>query len=355
MSGITHGGQLYQAIARFGGAPTDWIDLSTTIAPWPYPLPPPPRPVWQRLPEPDDGLAAAIRHYYGAEGLPIPGTQAALQWLPVLFPTVQRVVVPTPSYGEYRQVWRAAGRTVVEVPLVEAAIEAAIATADALMIGQPNNPTGHTWPDATIARWHARLAARGGLLVIDAAFADAAQVAAGTPSPLAAWARAQRGVLVLRSLGKFFGLAGVRLGVLFTEPAVTARFAEALGPWAVSHPARWAAQQALTDRAWQRRQVARLCLCWRRLNHLLVATGWLATPLPADAPAAETPPWGLTPYAITLPTSDPLAAATALAQNRVLVRPFPEAGAVRLGIPPPPRLSSLAKRLRAARPSTPLP
>lgn len=356
MSSVAHGGRLRQAIARYGGSPDDWFDLSTAIAPWPYPLNAPPETVWQRLPEPDDGLEEAIIAYYGAAGLPIPGTQAALQWLPILLPHLRRIVVPHPSYGEYFQVWQAAGRTVVAVPLTETAIDEALTAADALLLGVPNNPTGHTWPLETLMRWHQRLVSQGGLLLVDEAFADAADVDAGRPSPLPAWAAQTPGVIVLRSLGKFFGLAGIRFGVLFAQDEMRARFAAALGPWAVSHPARWAAQLALSDRSWQQKQLAQLVMAFFALVEVLVCTGWLELPQTAASlpwgvavDPLSTPPWSLTPYAITVPCSDPRAAAKALANARVLVRPFPDWGALRFGLAPVEQLAVLSERLTAAR------
>lgn len=339
---IPHGGRLRAAIARYGGAMDAWLDLSTAVAPWSYPLPPVPEAVWQRLPEPDDALPEAIAAYYGAEGLPIPGTQAVLQLLPLLASPQQRVVVPSPSYGEYGRTWALAGHTVSRVPLDAAAISEAVTHADVLLLGQPNNPTGHRWSVAQLQAWHAELAARGGMLLIDEAFADAADVAAGRPSPLPAWAARTPGVVVLRSLGKFFGLAGIRFGVAFAERKLLAQLAAHLGPWAVSHPARWAATLALSDRSWHLQQLVRLTGAYQALQAALEASGWH----PPGKHVNDHP--GLAPYALLVPHPDPVAASDALARRLLLVRPFRNPPALRFGVVPLEALAELAARLAAA-------
>lgn len=347
---IGHGGRLRAAIARYGGPPERWIDLSTAIAPWPYPLPPVPPEVWQRLPEPDDALPAAITAYYRADGLPIPGTQAALQILPTLFPAIRTVVIPTPSYGEYRRTWALAGRLVRTVPLTASAIDQALETADALVLGQPNNPTGHRWSFDQIRAWHERLARRHGLLVIDEAFADAEAIATARPSPLPAWAAQTRGAVVLRSLGKFFGLAGLRFGVAFGEPPLIAALDAHLGPWAVSHPARWAATLALSDTTWQKRQLMRMQRAYHELATVLAQTGWLSV-TPSN-PAPQTFRDGLFPYAILLTHPDPEVAATLFATRQILVRSFPTLPFLRVGIAPTEQISELRARLLTLTPES---
>jgi cobalamin biosynthetic protein CobC len=249
-----HGGQL-RAAARHWQIPlTDWLDLSTGIAPWPYPLPALPVEVWQRLPEEDDGLEDAACAYYGHDSLRmLPGSQAAIQALPRLFPP-GRVALPLPLYNEHPAAWRACGHT-----LVGWNEEAHYA-----VLCNPNNPTGAMFERNTLLA----LAARVKLLVVDEAFIDAEP-----PESLTSLAGAAENIVVLRSLGKFFGLAGARLGCALGAPAVLDRLAAMLGPWAVAHPARWAARQALADRNWQVVQCERLQSASRRLAALLEASG----------------------------------------------------------------------------------
>lgn len=252
---LEHGGRLGAAARRFGIPRADWLDLSTGIAPWPYPLPSVPGEVWQRLPEEDDGLEAVARDYYGAERLlALPGSQAAIQTLPRLFPP-GRVAMPAPLYAEHPAAWRAAGHALVGWD----------APSDYAVLCNPNNPTGRRYGRDELLS----LATRVRLLVVDEAFIDAepgeSLIGCGCDN-----------VIVLRSLGKFFGLAGARIGFAIAAPALLERLAEALGPWAVAHPARWAARQALADRAWQAAQRARLATAARRLADLLACLGALA-------------------------------------------------------------------------------
>ncbi len=334
---IPHGGRLREAIARYGGAPEQWHDLSTAIAPWPYPVPQVPPEVWQRLPESNDGLETAIERYYGAAGLAVPGTQAALQWLPHLLPTVARVLVPTPSYGEYARVWALAGRDVRTCPMTPRAIDTQLSVThphrriDALILAQPNNPTGTRWPEACLQRWHAMLAARGGWLILDEAFADAAEILAGQPSPWPARAVRTSGLVVLRSLGKFFGLAGLRFGVVFAPSSVSEALAECLGPWAVSHPARWAARLALSDRAWQRAQAQRWWAHYRRLRAVVRARGWRFG--------------GAAPYFVWCPRADAALWWEQLAERQILVRGFDQPAALRFGLGDDVALAALAAAL----------
>jgi cobalamin biosynthesis protein CobC len=113
--------------------------------------------------------------------------------------------------------------------------------------------------------WHARLAARGGLLIVDEAFIDA------TPEQSVLSDARQPGLVVLRSLGKFWGLAGVRCGFIAAEDHLLDELSARLGPWTVSGPARWVAQRALADRIWQRTQTLQLAASSERLANLLNA------------------------------------------------------------------------------------
>ncbi len=252
---LEHGGRLNAAARRWGIPRAAWLDLSTGIAPWPYPLPAVPADVWQRLPEEGDGLEAAARDYYGAEQLlALPGSQSGIQALPRLFPA-GRVAMPAPLYAEHPAAWQAAGHTLVgwDEP------------SDYAVLCNPNNPTG-----ARCARDELLERARGlRLLVVDEAFIDAESA----ESLASLVGRGAGNIIVLRSLGKFFGLAGARIGFLFGTSGLLERLAEALGPWAVNHPARWAARQALADRAWQAAQRARLQAASQRLAGLLSCLG----------------------------------------------------------------------------------
>ncbi|WP_328988119.1 threonine-phosphate decarboxylase CobD [Thiorhodovibrio winogradskyi] len=269
------------AAARFGIPASDWLDLSTGVNPNGWPVPAVPASCWQRLPEDDDGLETAARAYYGGAALlPVAGSQAAIQVLPRLRQQLQgrsRVAVLTPGYAEHAAAWRGAGHLVSVIDAlgpadaIAARIDAALADSEVLVLIHPNNPSGLRLPADQLLDWHRRLAARGGWLLVDEAFMDA------TPGQSLAAHGPRPGLIVLRSLGKFFGLAGARVGFVLGEPALLASLRALLGPWSVSGPARWVATRALEDRAWQAHTRAELTRSGQRLCDLLDQHGLTPT------------------------------------------------------------------------------
>lgn len=292
---LEHGGRLNAAARRFGLPRQAWLDLSTGIAPWPYPLPAVPADVWQRLPEEDDGLDAVVRAHYGVMGLAVPGSQWAIGTLPRLLPP-GRVALAKPIYAEHPAAWRAAGHEIV----------AWHEPADYALCCRPNNPTGALLPRAQLIERAKRLR----LIVIDEAFLDATaeETLINTAD----------NVVVLRSLGKFWGLAGVRIGFVFAPPWLDEKLRTSLGPWAVAHPARWAATLALADTHWQAAQRTRLAQTSQRLAQLLAARGLANTGT------------ALFRYAIT-PAAETIH--LALARQGILVRHFADPPALRFGLP----------------------
>ena len=308
---LEHGGGLRAAAERYGIPLSDWLDLSTGINPQGWPVPPVPGVVWQRLPEADDGLEAAATAYYGAESLlPVAGSQAAIQALPRLR-APGRVGVLSPSYAEHAHAWRRAGHQVELLPAES--LGAAVDRLDALVLVHPNNPTGVRFPPELLLDWRARLAARGGWLVVDEAFMDA------TPEGSVARYVGLPGLIVLRSLGKFFGLAGARVGFVLAESVVLEGLREQLGPWTVTGPSRWVAMRALSDRAWQAAMRADLDRAGSRLADLLRRQG-----LPVAGGA------GLFQWA---PLPDAAFWQDALARRGILIRRFTDPPALRFGLP----------------------
>lgn len=240
---LEHGGKLRQAAARYGIALEKWLDLSTGINPngWQKALPP--LSTWARLPEDEDGLHRAACDYYAARDvLPVAGSQAAIQALPGLYAR-SRVAALAPSYNEHAHAWLRAGH---HVDLIRAEqLHAAIDDHEIVVVVNPNNPTGVCFDVAMLLDWHQRLAARGGCLIVDEAFMDC------TPANSLAAYSDKEGLIVLRSLGKFFGLAGARVGFVLAEKKQLRRLQQELGPWTISGPARWLATQALEDHSWQ--------------------------------------------------------------------------------------------------------
>jgi len=268
---LEHGGNLREAALRFGRAQEDWLDLSTGINPRWYPVPALSGNAWHRLPEADPALVLAAAAYYGAPlMLAVAGTQAAIQALPRLRPPA-RVIVAAPSYAEHAQHWALHGHALRQLPYAE--LDAAVNSndCDVMVLCNPNNPTGASVPPERLLEWAGRLAARGGWLVVDEAFGDTASgqsVAAHT---------AQAGLIVLRSVGKFFGLAGLRLGFVAAHPDLLNGLADLLGPWTVSGPAQQIALAALSDQGWQNSTRAQLLADGERLRRLLAEHDIAAT------------------------------------------------------------------------------
>ncbi|HEX3993819.1 MAG TPA: threonine-phosphate decarboxylase, partial [Acetobacteraceae bacterium] len=259
-----HGGNINLARGRFPNAPQPWIDLSTGINPVPYPVGEIPQTMWTRLPEPAQlaTLEAAARSAYGAgplaEVVAAPGTQALIQWLPRVVPA-RRVGILRFTYGEHETCWRAAG---ADVSTVETLAE--VAAFDIGVVVNPNNPDGHLIEPDVLAETARSMAQRGGQLIVDEAFMD---VCASRDSLIPRLPDAP--AIVLRSFGKIYGLAGIRLGFAVVQTAVAASIRQAIGPWAVSGPAIDVGRRALSDAAWLSETVARLQRRSARLDRLL--------------------------------------------------------------------------------------
>tara|TARA_R110002124_G_scaffold19440_1_gene77967 strand:- start:10720 stop:11757 length:1038 start_codon:yes stop_codon:yes gene_type:complete len=253
--GLEHGGNITAAARRFNIPAAHWMDLSTGISPWSWPVPAVPQQVWQELPYPDGQLETAAARYYGCDRaalVAVPGSQYALQYTPALLPAGD-VAIPQRGYAEHRVAWHSAGHRIVEYT-DSAALHTLVMTGSvnhALVIN-PNNPTAEIIPARQLLDLHLQLQRRGGWLVVDEAFADVCagnSLAAVCPRP---------GLVVYRSLGKFFGLAGIRLGFLLAPEDVCTGMQALMPPWSLSHPARWIGEVALRDRQWQSMQLARL-------------------------------------------------------------------------------------------------
>lgn len=298
-----HGGNLDEARARWGQG--DWIDLSTGINRRPYPVPRLPPEAWTNLPTASARAAlmdAAARAFgTAAPGLALAGAQAAIQMIPLLGrPGVARVLAPT--YNEHAACLRQAGWRVEEVGRLEA-----LSGADLAVVVNPNNPDG---------RRHCRKALRNlpvGRLVVDESFAD--------PAPGDSLvAEAGESLLVLRSFGKFWGLAGLRLGFVYGGGDVIRRMSALAGPWPVSGPALEIGRIALGDQDWRRETIRRLSAEAARLDDLAAGAGWTRA--------------GGTHLFRLYETPDARQAQATLARRHIWTRRFPYSDRwLRLGLP----------------------
>lgn len=254
---LAHGGDLTAIRRRFPEAPQPWIDLSTGINPVPYPVVDLAAETWSRLPtqQQEQALLEAAASRYGVRDpatiVAAPGTQALIQILPRLV-AKSRVAVLGPTYEEHAHCWARHGHDVAVVSDFE--------RADVTIVVNPNNPTGKLLPPEMLRQDR-------GLLIVDEAFVDFLAPGASLAGDLPA------NTIVLRSFGKVYGLAGVRLGFAIAAKPMVDRIRDELGPWAVSGPALEIGRRALADLAWLQAATARLATDRQKLDTLLVSAG----------------------------------------------------------------------------------
>ena len=300
MSTVYHGGGLDAAIAIHGGQREDWLDLSTGINPVAYPVGELPAEAWMRLPDKgaENLLLAAARKYYRlpdhAEALAGNGTQALMQLLPSVL-KADHVAIVSPTYGEHAHIWKQAG---VRVSAIDAPEEAS-GDADILVVVNPNNPDGREWQPVNLSN----VAGRFRHVIVDEAFCDSRPDLSMVPD-------LPENVIVLRSFGKFFGLAGVRLGFAIGSGDIVRQLAGMQGPWAVSGPAQAIGRQALADENWIIKTRIRLEAASRELASVLCDSGLEIV--------------GENALFVLARHANAAAVFEHLARNFILTRPFPE-------------------------------
>lgn len=258
---VAHGGDLSTIRRRFPDAIEPWIDLSTGINPVPYPVGDLSPEIWQRLPtrRQEEALLTAAARRFGVRDtgtiVAAPGTQALIQLLPRLMPK-SRVAVIGPTYEEHEVCWRRHGHDVS----IRAGLDH-VEDADVVIAVNPDNPTGRVLPAN-------RMPTDKRLLVIDEAFIDV------LPDGASLVSRLPPRTLLLRSFGKTYGLAGLRLGFAITNPDLAETLRDELGPWAVSGPALEIGRVALDDDSWLSAATERLIGDRRRLDEILVRAGF---------------------------------------------------------------------------------
>ena len=253
-----HGGALYKASKEFAIAPEHWIDLSTGISPVAWPVPAPPIEAWRSLPDTEDGLVAGAADYYGCRVSEIVPTSGSIchRADPAADKTGS-VAVPIWGYAEHSYRWQLAGHKLhwySDYQQLEKLVSSG--QVDSAVVINPNNPSTALFTLAELQHLMAVLAINNGKLVVDEAFMDSYQehslctILADQPCP--------KGLIILRSVGKFFGLAGIRLGFVIASENFIQCLEQQLSPWAVNHAARWIGQRALIDTHWQQQQRQRL-------------------------------------------------------------------------------------------------
>lgn len=264
---LIHGGAIDQMRTAFPNAPEPWIDLSTGINPWPYPhidLSP------ASLADlPTKAMYDACREAMGSalgaapETLLLsPGSELLIRLLPDII-RPRRIAVLSPTYGDHVAAWKTAGAEVIQTqdPLSYSG------RVDAIVLCHPNNPDGRLFDLGALETARQTLAARGGWLIIDEAYADL------IPSLSFAPKGGADGLIILRSFGKFFGLAGVRLGAMLAPNTVRKAMAERLGIWPVSGAALEIGARGYADTDWQTQTRKRLSVTARELDVALKAAG----------------------------------------------------------------------------------
>jgi cobalamin biosynthetic protein CobC len=269
-----HGGRLGVARSLFPDVPQPWIDLSTGINPRSYPAPRASQRSRNRLPEPTElaqleALAAAT---FGvtdpARVVATAGTECALRLLPQLVNSTAAVIVG-PTYGSHADAWTHTGALTQTIGLDEASAHAQRAVC--MTIVNPNNPDGRLVERSQLLSLHDSLAQHGGMLLVDEAFAD---VVPEVSVASAAGAAAGPELIVLRSFGKFFGLAGLRLGFIIAARPLATTIRGSIGEWPISSDALAAGVAAYADKAWMDRERAILQKSAQRLDDLLRRSGF---------------------------------------------------------------------------------
>ena len=274
-----HGGDIISASEQYSWPLNDWIDLSTGLNPWPYPVPNIPQQAFIDLPYLQAEFNAAVQRYYGNNNnaIALSGSQQAIQALPYCLNNFP-LLAPEVGYQEHVKQWRSCGGNVAFYPAfdrgrAQESIQNSILknSQQHVLIINPNNPTGLLFDPEWIRQCAYQLAA-GGFVIVDEAFidtiADQSMLQQSLPS----------NVIVLRSFGKFFGLAGLRLGFVFAPSNIRQQLQQQQGLWSVNGPAQYVATQALKDHIWQQ-QACRHIVDFQHLTVQIFAPLWQKIPL----------------------------------------------------------------------------
>lgn len=298
-----HGGGIEAARRHFGNTGEPWLDLSTGINPNPWPSAADAFINWQRLPEEPDlrALEAAAARHFGTDPrfvCALPGTEIGLRMAGDILGGHASWVIP--SYRTHGEMFNNGSPVRPE--------NASLSDSDVLILANPNNPTGRLFRSDDLVQ-------RRGWLLVDEAFADTHPDAS-----IAAKVSNERRIIVFRSFGKFFGLAGLRLGFVIAPEAIVARFRTKLGAWPVSAAAIAIGTTAYTDADWIAGMRDRLIQDASKLDALLAKHGLQAK--------------GECPLYRLIDVDHARALFECLARRSILTRPFDYAPRwLRIGLP----------------------
>ncbi len=246
-----HGGDLAYWQRKVGNDALNWLDLSSACNREPWPVPEVSTALWMALPDQTELLEQAERYFARRPNAIGAGSQHIIESLPPLLResgclTNQTVFVPRIGYQEHAFAWRKWGYDIVYYDALEELLTQHWAVA---VVIQPNNPTGELASASILSQLVAHAEQQGASLVVDEAFIDA------TPE----WSvlnhqqtkDLSESLFVMRSVGKFFGLAGARVGFVFCASKWQVALNNLLGPWPVATPSLHLVSLALADTAWQ--------------------------------------------------------------------------------------------------------
>lgn len=256
---IKHGGQLSSVAKQYQIPKTQWLDLSTGIAPFSYPVSDISLALWQDLPTISQSLIKVAKAYYQAQYCwPLSGSQQLIEKLPQLWATKNKsgvnkhVYLPKIGYKEHQQSWLNSG---YQAYFYQQNLPADIKENSVVVVINPNNPLTDSFSINALKTLQQHCQRQQALLIIDEAFAD---IFAPEFSFVPQLNNDIEDVIILRSFGKFFGLAGIRIGFVCSSKTWCETIQESNGPWSVNGPALYIAEQALKDKAWQEAQLTRL-------------------------------------------------------------------------------------------------
>ncbi|MFK5986658.1 MAG: pyridoxal phosphate-dependent class II aminotransferase [Pseudomonadota bacterium] len=241
-----HGGQINQLIAKYHLDKNSCLDLTTGVNPNGWPVPAIPAEVYRNLPDSDNLLTIAANYYNSSSLQVTAGSQQSIELLPKILGNNLTVGIVSPTYAEHLYAWQNNDHKIILLHPDE--IDSQLEQLDCLVIVNPNNPSGFIFQTEQLLKYldffEKKSKYQNAYLIIDEAFMDSTEELSLLPNIK------NNSLIILRSIGKFFGLAGIRCGFIFSSTELLEKISIELMPWSVNHPARWIVAKALADEQW---------------------------------------------------------------------------------------------------------